>query len=165
MARVAERGGSTYEQQSTDLEAACYLPDHSTVNASAPSALEGEVNAQPYCRRKSKNSALPETVAWNAPALFDEAQQHLEDSQRHHCLFLCWENGANDQRALPLLIEDPEDEKRIYQDMRQMWYQGCRWWKRYFPFYGVLSLEEVHVCTRTAIIAFVDLKFQQFFSS
>jgi hypothetical protein len=73
-------------------------------------------------------------------------QADLEDSQRHHCLFLCWEDGADDQRAVPLLIEDIEDETRIYQDLVRTWYKMRGWWWRYIPFYGVLGLEEVEVC-------------------
>ena len=161
MASITGHKNPPCEQQPTDLEAAIHLSNLPTATACASSALEQvQLNAQPYPRRKVKEKAAPKIMLWKAPTFFDELQQQLEDARRHHCLFLCWENGANDQRAVPLLIEDPEDEKRIYQDLRRTWYKGRRWWWKYFPFYGVLGLEEVEVCTRITSIAFAELKKQ-----
>ena len=76
---------------------------------------------------------------------FEKLQAELDHGTRHHCLFFCWELGINDQRAAPLLIEDIENEVRIYQDLEGEWYEKHgRWW-RYVPFYGVVAVEEVDV--------------------
>ena len=65
------------------------------------------------------------------------------------------DEGPNDQRVIPLLIKDPEDEKRVYQDMGRIWYERHGQWRRYLPFYGVLSLHEVEVRTRLASISWL----------
>lgn len=138
------------QRQPTDIEAAIDLAKHPTASGSCSSAKQlPRPNDPSYLRHKAKGKAkgkaTSQTTSWRAPAIFNEIQQHLEDPTRQNCLFLCWENGDKDQRAVPLLIEDPEDEKRIYQDLHPMWYERCGWWWKYFPFYGVLSLEEVKV--------------------
>lgn len=130
------------EQLPTDLEAAFHLSECPAASGSFSSALEQvQLNDQPNIRPKVKPKAPPNPT---------------EDAQRHHCLFLCWDEGPNDQRVIPLLIKDPEDEKRVYQDMGRIWYERHGQWRRYLPFYGVLSLREVEVRTRLASIICAD---------
>jgi hypothetical protein len=115
-------------------------------SGSVSSAREpDQLDNQPRSRLKGKQKDLPKLQASQDPVFFDTLQGELEDSQRHHCLCLCWDDGAEDQRAVPLLIEDIEDETRIYQDLVRTWYKMRGWWWRYIPFCGVLSLEEVEV--------------------
>jgi hypothetical protein len=145
------------EQLPTDLEAAFHLSKCPAAGGSFSSALEQvQLNDQPNIRRKMKPKAPPNPTERRIPVLFDKLHQQLEDAQRHHCLFLCWDEGPNDQRVIPLLIKDPEDEKRVYQDMGRIWYERHGRWRRYLPFYGVLSLHEVEVRTRLASIICAD---------
>jgi hypothetical protein len=82
---------------------------------------------------------------------FESLQRRLEDGGREYCLFMCWERGFNDQRAVPLLIKDSEDEVVVYQDLITLWYRTHGWWWRYVPFYQVLAVEEVEVWTTKLI--------------
>jgi hypothetical protein len=134
---------------SRDLEAAVQPSNNPAASTSVSSAREQvQLNDQPHSRRRAKKKASSKSPVWRVPILFDKLQCQLEDSQRHHCLFFCWDNGANGQKSMPLLIQDPEDEKRIYQDLGRTWYERSGRCRRYFPFYGVLGLEEMEVCTR-----------------
>ncbi|KAF8850321.1 hypothetical protein BDZ45DRAFT_809232 [Acephala macrosclerotiorum] len=136
--------GTIQRGQQSDLEAAIHLPNNPIANDSVSSARErDQLDNQPRSRLKGKQKDPPKPRAPQDPVFFDTLRGELEDSQRHHCLFLCWEDGAYDQRAVPLLIEDIEDEMRIYQDLVRTWYKMRGWWWRYIPFYGILGLEEV----------------------
>jgi hypothetical protein len=159
MVNMTQYGTIQYVQQQTDLEAAFHLSNNPVASTSVSSAREQiQLNDQPHSRLKGKKKASPKPLESRNPLFFDILQRQLEDSQRHYCLFLCWENGADDQRVVPLLIQDPEDEEKIYQDLGRTWHKRCGWWWKYFPFYSVLGLEEVEVCTRRPSIITTDPK-------
>lgn len=82
-----------------------------------------------------------------AEQFFEALRAELGNGSHEHCLFVCWENEANDQRAVPLLINDREDEVRVYQDLVKIWYERHGWWWKCIPFYEVQGVEEVEVST------------------
>jgi hypothetical protein len=45
---------------------------------------------------------------------------------------------------VPVLIEDPEDERSVYQDLQRMWRERHGWMGK-TPFYGAVGVEEVEV--------------------
>jgi hypothetical protein len=105
---------------------------------------------QTRLRSRPKQHAFPVLKAQSSRPkneFFESLQQELEHGGRDYCLFMCWERGFNDQRAVPLLIKDSEDEVAVYQDLITLWYKTHGWWWRYVPFYQVLAVEEVEVCT------------------
>lgn len=105
---------------------------------------------QTRLRSRPKQNASPVPKAQSSRPknqFFESLQQKLEHGGREYCLFMCWEHGFSDQRAVPLLIKDSEDEVAVYQDLITLWYKTHGWWWRYVPFYQVLAVEEVEVCT------------------
>ena len=119
----------------------------STYSTSISSAREqNPLLKEPRRRRGNKQKSPPQIESLRQADKFYEAlRAELEDATRHHCLFICWENNAYDQRAVPLLIEDKEGEVTVYRDMKGTLYKVQPWWSRYNPFYQVQYVEEVEV--------------------
>jgi hypothetical protein len=134
--------------QLADLEAALDLPIVPAPVHVSTAREHVQLANQPRLRvkRKQKDPPAPRNRALGQEEqFFATLQAGLEDGSRSYCLFLCWEHAADDQRAVPLLIEDPEDETRVYRDMVTTWDQRRGWWLKYIPFYQVLGVEEVQV--------------------
>ena len=132
-------------QPHTDLEAA--LHSSTSPNTSISSATElAQPSNKSVPRFRVSRMASPKPIQSTESAFFDTLQHQLEDSESHYCVFICWGYRVGDQRAVPLLIQDPEDEERIYQKLGHILYETCRWWWRYIPFYGIVDLKEIEVC-------------------
>src|SRR5882757_5405418 len=118
-----------------------HIPSGSTSSAREQVSLAN----QPRLRKKPKpkHPLIRPRTSSQAEIFFETLQAVLDHGTRDHCLFFCWELGVNDQRAAPLLIEDIENEVRIYQDLVGKWYEKQGWWWKYVPFYGVVAVEEV----------------------
>lgn len=131
----------------SDVEAAFHLSNNSAAKDSSSSARELiKLSDQANVRRKrvtkkSSNKPLDRREA----DFFEKFQRKWENPQYPYCLFLCYDKGNRDQRTVPVLVQDPEDEKRIYIDLSRTWYEKYGWWSRYVPFYGSISLDEVEV--------------------
>jgi len=143
-------GGSTNQvTQGPQLE-----PNlHATISSSGlqlPSSSAREqvpTPTQPRRRKKIEKEPSPAAKIILQPAtFFDSLQAELENGARSHCLFMCWEVGINDRRAVPLLIDEPDNEVQIYRDMAVRLDETQPWWLRYNPFYQVIAVEEVEVC-------------------
>ena len=107
-----------------------------------------------HLRSRTEQNDVPILTAQSSSPksqFFDSLQKELEHGGQEYCLFMCWERGFNDQRAVPLLIKDSEDEVAVYQDLMKLWYKTHGWWWRYVPFYQVLAVEEVEVWTTKLI--------------
>ena len=131
----------------SDLETGIELP-----TIPAPVALSSaspvRIANQPRLRSKWKPKVDPPRMAQasgQADQFFETLRAELGNGSCEHCLFVCWENKVNDQRAVPLLIDDREDEVRVYQDLVKIWYEKHGWWWKYIPFYEVQEVEEVEV--------------------
>jgi hypothetical protein len=140
--------------QQAGVETGAHLPNVMPGDSVSTAVEQIPPTNQPHQRVQTMN---PMEQAWQesfrpksrtfgpAEQFFEILQAGLDHGTRTHCLFFCWELGVNDQRAAPLLIEDIENEVKIYQDLERKWYEKLgRWW-RYVPFYGVVAVEEVDV--------------------
>ena len=141
---------------SGDLEAArqpASIPDGSRASASTSTAIEQiELDDQPHLRLRGKGKVVDDPAKSSRPIqlkVFNALQRQLENNDSPRCLFLCWKNGINDERAVLLPVQDHEDDKQIYKNMLQKLYESCGWWWRYLLIYGVTELNEVNVCNRS----------------
>jgi len=143
-AHVQSDGKKTAQQE---LERSNHVRESPIPNLPISSAREKLTSANQLRRRRTTDRRLLPTpeASGQAGNFFEVLQSQLEDGIRPYCIFLCWEVSINDQRAVPLLIEDKEDEVRVYRDMVQKWCKMQPWWLKYNPFYKVLSVEEVEV--------------------
>jgi hypothetical protein len=145
---------SSSAMQQAGVETGAHLPNVMPGDSVSTAVEQIPPTNQPHQRVQTMN---PMEQAWQesfrpksrtfgpAEQFFEILQAGLDHGTRTHCLFFCWELGVNDQRAAPLLIEDIENEVKIYQDLERKWYEKLgRWW-RYVPFYGVVAVEEVDV--------------------
>ncbi|KAE9373930.1 hypothetical protein N431DRAFT_482792 [Stipitochalara longipes BDJ] len=143
-------GGNVREQvtQLPNLKPTIHAANNSKPSFLGSSARE-QMPAATQPRRRKQTGRLPAQAPEGlreAGKFFDALQAELEDGVRQHCLFLCWEASVNDQRAVPLLIENKEDELdevKIYRDMAAKLYETQPWWLKYNPFCQVLGVEEV----------------------
>lgn len=132
--------------QHSDLEAGTGLPTIPTPVALLSAREPVRVAKLPYLRSKWKTKVRPPRTAQasgQAEHFFEALRAELGNKSHEHCLFVCWENEVNDQRAIPLLIDDREDEVRVYQDLVKIWYERHGWWWQYIPFHKVQMVEEV----------------------
>lgn len=121
-----------------------YAPNHEGIFSSA---RERQTYPTQLNQRRKIQTLKPEpdaVTSWIEPPFFGQLQKHLDKANHDLCLFLCWEESKHDQRAIPVLIKDPQDERGVYQVIRAKWHETCPWWKKN-PFYGVMGLEEVEV--------------------
>lgn len=132
--------------QHSDLEAGTELPTVPIPVALSSAREPVRMHNQPRLRSKRKTKVLsPRTAQASGQAehFFRDLGGELGNGSHEHCLFVCWENEIDDQRAVPLLIDDREDEVRVYQDLVTLWYERHGWWWRYIPFHKVQMVEEV----------------------
>jgi len=121
------------------------IPSISTSTPTQPNPVANQARLRKG--QKFKNTPPPQFQTSKQPEqIFEALYTDLEDGYSNNCLFMCWEQGANDQKAIPLKIRDTDDEVQVYRDMVDKWYEVQRWWWRYVPFYQVLGVEEVEVC-------------------
>jgi hypothetical protein len=118
---------SSSARQQAEIETGAHSPTIMPSDSVSTAVEQIPPANQPHQRVQTVNSV---EQAWQesfrpksrtfgpAEQFFETLQGVLDHGTRHHCLFFCWELGINDQRAAPLLIEDIENEVRIYQDLR-----------------------------------------------
>ena len=154
MAKIPAYGTFQHRCQPSDVEAAFHLSNNSAAKDSSSSAREEiPLSDQANVRRRVTKKASDKRPDRKETDFFEKFQQKWENAQYHHCLFLCCEKGSRDQRTVPVLVQDPEDERQIYMDLSRTWYEKYGWWSRYVPFYGITSLDEVEVFTRMVILS------------
>lgn len=66
------------------------------------------------------------------------------DNGPDHCLFVCWGLPGN-QWAINIPVSDPDNEIKIFSDVRRLWFEHRGRWRRLLPFYGVVAVKEVKV--------------------
>jgi hypothetical protein len=134
--------------QHLDLEAGIELPTIPAPVALSSAREPVHIANQSRLRSKWKPKVHPPRMAQasgQVEQFFETLRAELGSGSREHCLFVCWGNEVNDQRAVPLLIDDREDEVRVYQDLVKIWYERHGWWWKFIPFYEVQGVEEVEV--------------------
>ncbi|KAN0098206.1 hypothetical protein V8E51_013869 [Hyaloscypha variabilis] len=142
-AHVQSDGEKSAQQE---LERSNHDQESPIPNLPVSSAREKLTSASQLRRRRTTDRRLLPTAEASGQAgnFFEVLQSQLEDGIRPYCMFLCWEVSINDQRAVPLLIEDKEDEVRVYRDMVQKLCEMQPWWLRHNPFYQVQDVKEVN---------------------
>jgi hypothetical protein len=121
-----------------------YAPNHGGIFSTARERQTPPTQLKKRRKIKTPNLEPDAVTSWIEPPFFAQLQRHLDKANHDHCLFLCWEESKHDQRAIPVLIKDPLDERGVYQVLRLKWHETLPWWKKN-PFYGVIGLEEVEV--------------------
>jgi hypothetical protein len=141
------RGGRGQVTQPAEIETSAHSLNHIPSGSTSSAREQVSLANQLRLRKKPKHKPSPirPRTSGQAELFFETLQAVLDHGTRHHCLFFCWELGVDDQRAAPLLIEDTENEVKIYQDLVGKWYEKRGWWRRYVPFCGVVVVEEVDV--------------------
>ncbi|TAQ89297.1 hypothetical protein B7494_g2382 [Chlorociboria aeruginascens] len=131
----------------SDLEAGINLPTipAPVVLASArePVRFANQARLRMQKRKPEVHPPRMAQASGQAEQFFKTLRAELGNGSREHCLFVCWENEVNDQRAVPLLIDDRDDEVSVYQDLVEIWYKRYGWWWKCIPFYEVQGVDEV----------------------
>ncbi|CZT13231.1 uncharacterized protein RCO7_05276 [Rhynchosporium graminicola] len=130
----------------SDLETGNELPARPipAVLATGSQSDESKSDLFMRSRREAFHSPMRLQLLGRAEQFFEYIRETMgSNTSREYCLFICWENSFDDQRALLLLVDDIDDEMKIYQELVSLWYDRHGWWRKYIPFYKVQMVEEV----------------------
>lgn len=107
----------------TDWEAAVHLPNRPGTSATVSSGTElTQFKNQPHPQLQAEGRASPKPVWSREPILSTNFNVNWKMANATIASSFVG-NYIGDQRAVPLLIHDPEDEERIYQDSGRILYE------------------------------------------